>query len=722
MLAAAVFALAISAANPAAQQPPAQRAQGTVQAGVSAVLVDVVVRDKKGDPVRDLKQSEVQIAEDGVPQTIASFTPVLDGTVALPGGSAAPAAGGTLGSTSMTTAAAAPIDAGPTVTALVFDSMTPESRRLAVKASLNYLGSKTETSGYIGIFGIDMALSPYAPFTRSVRVLKAGLDKMGQRANAPINSKDARDKATVLEQQADAAAAGAAAAEAAAGPGGSNVGTGTGDAMLAQMQANMIRDFDAMERDQSGYSTVNGLFAIVDQMRRLPGRKSLVLFSEGIALPPAVQRLFEGVTDAANRANVAIYTMDAAGLRTDDPQALIRDQVNKAGAGGGGTLGGGKVGGGALTQTLENNEDVLRQDPHNGLGDLAKQTGGTAFDNTNNLRASFERVDSDLHNYYLLGYSPTNEKFDGKFRTIDVKVTRPGVTVAARKGYYGLRDPGGTPVNTWEAPALGALESRPVPNAFPVRAAALLFPETARPGLVPVIVDFKTAPLSFFDSGDLKTYTSDVAVLVRFLDDKNNPVRRVSFHYEIKGAMADLDKAKLGEVVFYREPELPPGVYSMEAVVTDNPSGKSSVRFSTVEVPKIDPAALRVSSLVLIDRAEKVQGKDRPKENPLLVNDVLLYPNLGGTVSKKGKEVGFFFTAYPVRGGAAPEAAMTLLLNGKVLAQSPLPLSTADTQGRLQQTGRLPVDQLAPGTYELQVAVKQGTTQLTRTVTFRIVE
>ena len=60
-----------------------------------------------------------------------------------------------------------------------------------------------------------------------------------------------------------------------------------------------------------------------------------------------------------------------------------------------------------------------------------------------------------------------------------MKVKRPGLTVAARKGYFAVRDPGGVPVNTWEAPALGALEQKPVPNAFPVRAAALLFPSAA---------------------------------------------------------------------------------------------------------------------------------------------------------------------------------------------------------------------------------------------------
>jgi len=529
------------------------------------------------------------------------------------------------------------------------------------------------------------------------------------------------DKATQLEQAASAAAATTAAAEGAAGAGGANVGTGTGDAMLAQMQANMIRGFDALERDESGYSTVNALFAIIEQMRQLPGRKSIILFSEGIALPPAVERVFLGVKDAANRANVSIYTMDAAGLRADSQQAQIRDQVNNMGHGGGGILGGGKVGGGALSQSLEYNEDVLRQDPRNALSGLARDTGGVAFDSTNNLRPGFERVESDQRNYYMIGYTPANEKFDGRFRAIDVKVSRPGVTVAARKGYFAVRDPGNSPINGWEAPALGALESKPVPNAFPVRAGALLFPETDRPGLVPVVVDFKTAPMTFADSGDGKNYASDFAVLVRFLDAQNNVVKKVSQHYAVRGPLADAERAKQGEVLFYREPELAPGVYTMETIVYDNPSGKASVRFATVEVAKADPSALRVSTLLLTGHAEKVPAADRRKDNPLLVGDTVIYPNLGEPVSKQAKEVGFFFTVYPAKTGPAPQAELDLLNNGKLLAQLPLPLGAPDL-GRIQQAGRLPIDQLAPGTYELQIVVRQGNTQLSRNTMLRIIE
>lgn len=707
-----LFAALMSAS--AQQQPTPARADKALNEGVTAVLVDVVVRDKRGQPVTDLSPSDFEIVEDGSPQKIGSFTPIFAN--APPPAPATPVA-----STDTVAASATAANTGPLVTALVFDRLGPESRRIAVQAAQAYLGNKTEAPSYIGIFGIDLGMAAYAPFTKNVSVLRQALSSMTQRASASFNNPEQRQQRTELDQQAASAAQGVASAAAAGGPGASgNMGTAPAAAQLAAMQSNMLKDFDVMERDQQGYATTNGLFAIINTLRRLPGRKSLVLFSEGLAVPPPVQRLFLGVIDAANRANVAIYTMDAAGLRAVSEQAKIRDQVNQAAGGGTGILGS-NGSSDPLTKALENNEDVLRQDPHNALGTLAQDTGGVVFDNTNNLRQGFDRIDSDLHNYYLIGYTPTNDKYDGRFRHIEVKVKRPGVTVAARKGYFAVRDPG-VPVNPWEASALGALAQKPVPNAFPVRAGALLFPENNRPGLVPVVVDLKTAPLTFQASSDGKTYSSDFTVLVRFLDTQNQVAKQVSQHYEVQGPLSALDRAKQGEVIFYREPELDPGVYTMETVVHDAPSGKASVRISTVEVPREDITALRMSSLVLVKRGEKIDEKERRADNPLLVKDTLLYPNLGDAVSKSAKEIGFYFVVYPAKSGPAPEAALQLQVDGKAVAELPMPLSAADSSGRIQQVGRLPIDQIAPGTYELRVVVKQGQQQLFRTVMLHIAE
>jgi hypothetical protein len=250
----------------------------------------------------------------------------------------------------------------------------------------------------------------------------------------------------------------------------------------------------------------------------------------------------------------------------------------------------------------------------------------------------------------------------------------------------------------------------------------LLFPERGRPGLVPVVVDLQTSPLTFAPAADGKTYSSDFVVMVRFLDSQNQVARKVSQHYDVNGPLSALERAKQGEVIFYREPELPPGVYTMETVVYDAPSGKSSVRLSTVEVAKAEPDALRMSSLVVVKRAEPIPEKERRSDNPLLVKDVILHPNLGDVISKSTREVGFYFAAYPSKGGAALQSVLELLQDGKALAQVPITLGPMDASGRIQQVGRLPIDQLQSGTYELRAVVKQGDTQVFRSTMLRIVD
>ncbi len=139
------------------------------------------------------------------------------------------------------------------------------------------------------------------------------------------------------------------------------------------------------------------------------------------------------------------------------------------------------------------------------------------------------------------------------------------------------------------------------------------FPEPGRPGLVPVVVRVQTAPLSFVPAADGTSYASNFTILVRFVDQADpqpRVVRRLSQHYEIRGPLAEMERARNGDVIFYRDSELPPGLYSMETVVFDAPTGKSSVRFSTIEVPRRAESTLRTSSLVLVRSSEKAAPKD----------------------------------------------------------------------------------------------------------------
>jgi VWFA-related protein len=712
-----VLAALLAPGLSAQQPPPAQRATGTVKSEATAILVDVVVRDRRGDPVTDLRPDELELFEDGVKQEIGSVTlytsPQTDAGDAArkPTGAAAPAAPGV---------AIAP--APPPVLALVFDRLSPDARVLAHRAAMGYVtGDKTDA--LIGVFGIDLSLKLYQGYTHDGAALRAAIQAIGEHSSSTFNAGAGRADAASRAQGAAAAMAGFEQAASAGGPAAAAAGAAAGgtapSAIAAEMERRTLETFDVLERDQQGYATSNGLLALVNSMRALPGRKSVVFFSEGLALPPAVVAQFQSVIDSANRANVSIYAMDAAGLRTESTTKEARDNINAAAARTLARNPTADVTGAAMTQALEKNEDNLRLDPHSGLNELSSSTGGLLVRNTNNLSAGFRRVDDDMRNYYMVTYVPSNAVFDGKFRTIRVNVKRGGVDVASRKGYYAVRSAGAQPVRAFEAPALAMLDSTPVPNHFTVRAAAVRFPEKERPGLTPVIVTVSPADLTFEPAADSQSLHADFTVVVRFRGQADEIVRKASQHYEFDGTAEQVESMKKGEVLFYRQVELPPGVYTMETVVFDAVANRASVRFSTVEQPKPSEGALRISNLVIVGRSERLPDNERAADNPFVVGDMLLYPNLGAPLSKsQAKELAFFFTVYP--GAQKPTATLELMQNGRVLARSPLPLDAADASGRIQQVGRLPLEAFVPGTYDLRVVVTDGSTPQLRSVLVRI--
>src|SRR5688500_339556 len=138
---AAAFLLSILAIGYSirAQAPTPPRA-GTLTEGVTAVLVDVVVRDRRGQPVRDLQESDFEVFEDGVPQAIGSFTPIAHGEVARQQKAPEPSIAARV---NPATVVAPPVTPGPPVTAIVIHGLTPDSRRRANAAARPYTGCRT---------------------------------------------------------------------------------------------------------------------------------------------------------------------------------------------------------------------------------------------------------------------------------------------------------------------------------------------------------------------------------------------------------------------------------------------------------------------------------------------------------------------------------------------------------------------------------------------------
>jgi hypothetical protein len=444
--------------------------------------------------------------------------------------------------------------------------------------------------------------------------------------------------------------------------------------------------------------------SVIRSLSLYPGRKTIVFFSEGLPVTPSLTSKLESVIEAANRANITAYAIDAKGLRTSSTLVdtrkemtnFVDDRAQQAALGS-------ERSEQPLTMAMERVQDTMQLDSRTGLVKLAEETGGFLVDESNDLTSAFRRIDEDNQFHYLLTYAPKNSTFDGRFRAIKVGVRRSGTRVFARNGYRALRTAPSADSGSYEAPALAALDRTPLPNAFPVTAGAFSFPDPARPGLSPVAVHVSTSSLQFVVDPYRATYSAQTAVIVRIRDAEGHQVQTLSQEYLLTGDAKDVDAAKKGEILFYREPDLTPGVYTVESIVFDAAANRGSARITTLTVPRLAPSAPGMSSLVIVSRSEELGAADSTGGSPLAVGKTLLYPNLGESIlNSPSRDLPFFFTLY--NAGAGATGSVQLLRNGQVLADAPLTLA-APTGPRVQHVGRLPIGALPPGTYELRIKV-----------------
>jgi len=723
----AITAILFSAGLGAAARIPqaAQHDRQSYTSATTAILVDVVVRDKKGRPVADLSEADFEVAEDGVPQKIDTFARMSHGGgIGVGIAWRSPSTTVAVTPTTPQPAAASTAVTDEATTALVFDHLSSDSLRLAQKATLDYVPMHGESTARVGVFATEPGIRVLQRYTTDWALVRQAVAHVVPSATSVEEEKVERTDELMarrrqLEGETQSAAAGVVAGLGAAlARNASELGERENELRMIQTELNMIRSFDDSDREHRGYDTALALLAVVQSLSYFPGRKTIVFFSEGLPVSPVLSARLDYVIDAANRANVTAYAVDAKGLRAKSTLANTRkameafgeDRLSQAATGTDRTEQ-------PLTMAFERVEDTLRLDSRTGLARLAEDTGGFLFEQSNDLSSAFRRIDEDTQFRYLLTYSPRNNVFDGKFRKIDVKVGRPGTHVFARKGYRAIRTPPRIDAGSYEVPALALLDRTPFPNAFPIHAAGFTFPDPARPGVTPVLVHVATESLRFNVDHQRSTYSAQAAVVVRIRDGQSRPVQTLSQQYVLSGEAKDLDAAKKGDILFYREADLAPGIYTMESIVFDATARQGSARVATLTVSAAEPSAFGMSSLVLVNRVEDVQTPTPPTA-PLYVGHALLYPNLGEPIQNSAsRELPFYFALYgDLR---AVKAYAQLSRNGRPLAEAPVDLPSADGS-RIQHVGRLPVGALPAGTYELRIRVTDGPHEASRTAYFTL--
>ncbi len=373
--AAILFALAIAA--------PAG-AQVQFRAETTVVYLDVVVRDATGRPVTDLLAADFEVLEDGVVQPLVWFDR----------GNAANAAGRPSAASAKSSSAAfasnSDLSQGPpqSIFAIVFHQLTSEPRAKATQAA-HALVDRLAPGDYAGIYVFDKELRELAAFTRDRGALHGAIRTAS--TTAPDFRTDSYRRGSAEDS-------------------GSPTPGSIGDPGL---WVRTMRPYEAVQEGKA----FRGLVEVLDGY---VGRRAIVLFSEGLAVPEVIPRL-ELVTDAAAPAHVSFYTIDAAGLRVAGPPSpaarrLTADELSSV----------------SSPARLAPSR-IPEMDPSRGLRPLAELTGGLYVTDTNDLRSALARVDADRRSYYVMAYRAVSEGPAGP-RAIEVRVKRPNTLVRARTG------------------------------------------------------------------------------------------------------------------------------------------------------------------------------------------------------------------------------------------------------------------------------------------------
>ena len=679
-------------ARDGAVQPAAEERSSPTSFGASTerVQVDLVVRDKKDAILRGLTAADLEIFEDGVRQTIESleFVERTGAEQALPSAAA------------------------PAFVAVAFDRLSLPARCFAQQAVSGYLDRALPARSWMGVFSIDRGLSTLQPFTDDRDALRRSLDRA--RFVAPASFAGLRERNIIRNAYGGLATGLGQAHVAPAELSGVPECRSSQDEVVRRLElldSRLIEAFESLERDEQGFATTHALLALIGALQPLPGRKAILLFSEGLAIPADVEASFLSVVAAANRANVSIYAADAGGLRAasaaDETRRTIdslqtRLQLQNDGMSNPLTRGASTNDPGTSgLALLERNEDTLRLAPGSGLGRLADQTGGFLIRDTNDLSSGLAEMSEELGAYYLLSYAPKSQVYDGRFRTITVKAKRPHGRLQARKGYLALKTPLPVPALDYEAPALARLESGSFPTEVPVRLRGLQFPEEPPLSLVPIMVEVPARGLH------------DLTIVVLVRDASRRVTAKMSQRYALS---APGDRPAARQVLFYRETRLPPGSYELEAIAYDARSGAAGAARSTLEVPSAASGHLRASSLMVVGSAERLGMAESGPARPLRYGDVLLYPNLGQPLRREeGRPLTFFVTAWPALERPEIDARLEVVHDGRSVAATRTTGLRPGADGRIQLASSLPLERFPPGAYELRLTLTDGKDEETRT-------
>jgi len=325
------------------------------------------------------------------------------------------------------------------------------------------------------------------------------------------------------------------------------------------------------------------------------------------------------------------------------------------------------------------------------------------------MRLPLRRVMEEVRAHYEVAYAPASTNYDGHFRTIEVRTTRPGLGIQSRKGYFALPMLNGEPVAPFELAALTALNSDPAPHAFEFHAGALRFRSAGEETECLAVFSVPSRVLSFTDDPKNKLFRMHVSFVAFVKDEQDQIVRKISRDLQFQAPSGKRPEFERGQTAVTLPFTLPAGRYRMEAVAIE-PEGQTA---STRKIAFFVPSAghIGLSDLVFVRSVQPVTG-GRDVMDPLDFAGGQVTPELNAAIPKSATaSEGVYFVIYPSPGiiSAKPDVRISVSHNGKLVVTAAQPsLPAAEPDGSIRVLSRIGLGGLDSGPYEIKVTATQG--------------
>ena len=566
----------LSASHLQAQQkqeppkPPAQDDVEVLRVKSNLVNIDVMVKDKKGNYVTDLKMGDFTVFENGVRQEVTFFEPPLSDS------------DNTTGSSTFEARRSAANGPPRNIISLVLDGQTTDVTNLKQvrEGTIKYIREQIADSDTVALFSITSGLRILQPFTQDKEKLIAAVESAYSGSASNKNLEQSDIAGNIATQQGIIQNSGGAL------PGSITTAAGGSTAAQAMIAARVLQQFIKLRSAlnvQQSRPILAALAAICEALRGIPGKKTLVMFSQGFITPQTLDWQVQSTIDIATRANVAISVIDSAGLKAGASQsggpaprsplaaisaATKQEQRIQA-------VGGETVFDYARQEGPDRGYDILYR--------IAGDTGGQLIKNTNDIGKALNRIDREIRSRYTLAYQSSDPNFDGGFRKLKIEVSRPETKVISRAGYYALPHDEVISLSPEDKRLLATITADNADNSLRsfVEFPAFRFQEGHY--LIPLSIELPPDAVKFERRNDKQLMQLEVLGVVRGSQDKI--LSRLGGTFNVDLSAEQFRAIQSNKIFFRQDVELAPGAYFIELVLRDKLSGKTSARRERIDLP-----------------------------------------------------------------------------------------------------------------------------------------